>query len=180
MPRASRSTKGAFSRFCNLWQLREQIGELSSPDPGDSSLLFRTGGGDCLAGNRRHRPFGITGSSAQSHIEVVTTPHPCDGEPRSMRTDLRRVDDHHHSVPAGLVGWEQDLEILQSFAARASVSGGGLVVAGDPGFGKTTLLDAVAVEAATAGTKVLRAAGVECEAGISYARRATTSTSSPG
>ena len=73
------------------------------------------------------------------------------------------------SSPAGLVGRQQDLEVVRSFAARASVSGGALVIAGEPGVGKTTLLDAVAIEAEAAGTRVLRAAGVEYEAGISYA-----------
>src|ERR1700754_393830 len=73
------------------------------------------------------------------------------------------------SSPAGLVGRQQDLGVVRSFAARASVSGGALVIAGEPGVGKTTLLDAVAIEAEAAGTRVLRAAGVEYEAGISYA-----------
>jgi DNA-binding CsgD family transcriptional regulator len=71
--------------------------------------------------------------------------------------------------PAGLVGRQRDLQAVWSFAEHASVSGGGLVVAGEPGAGKTTLLDAVAAEVAAAGTKVLRAAGVKYEAGISYA-----------
>jgi DNA-binding CsgD family transcriptional regulator len=71
--------------------------------------------------------------------------------------------------PAGLLGRQQDLEAVRSFAGQASVSGGALVIAGQPGIGKTTLLDAVATETEAAGTKVLRAAGVEYEAGISYA-----------
>ena len=71
--------------------------------------------------------------------------------------------------PAGLLGRQQDLEVVRSFAGQASVSGGALVIAGEPGIGKTALLDAVATEAEAAGTKVLRAAGVEYEAGISYA-----------
>jgi DNA-binding CsgD family transcriptional regulator len=67
------------------------------------------------------------------------------------------------------VGREQDLGVVRSFAAQASVSGGGLVIAGEPGVGKTTLLEAVAMEAEAAGIRVLRSAGVEYEAGISYA-----------
>ena len=67
--------------------------------------------------------------------------------------------------PAGLVGREQDLGVVRSFAAQASVSGGGLVIAGEPGVGKTTLLEAVAMEAEAAGIRVLRSAGVEYEAG---------------
>ena len=71
--------------------------------------------------------------------------------------------------PAGLVGREPALEVVWSFAAQATVSGGGLVIAGEPGVGKTTLLEAVATEAEAAGMRVLRAAGVEDEAGVSYA-----------
>jgi len=71
--------------------------------------------------------------------------------------------------PAGLVGREQDLGVVRSFATQASVSGGGLVIAGEPGVGKTTLLEAVATEGEAAGIRVLRSAGVEYEAGISYA-----------
>jgi DNA-binding CsgD family transcriptional regulator len=59
--------------------------------------------------------------------------------------------------------------LVRSFAGQAAGSGGALVIAGEPGIGKTALLDAVAAEAEAAGTKVIRAAGVECEAGISYA-----------
>src|SRR3954466_2693257 len=71
--------------------------------------------------------------------------------------------------PAGLIGRQQDLEVVRAFAGHASVSGGALVIAGEPGIGKTALLDVVAAEAEDAGTKVLRAAGVADEAGISYA-----------
>ncbi|MDT7579968.1 MAG: hypothetical protein QOK35_1232, partial [Pseudonocardiales bacterium] len=73
------------------------------------------------------------------------------------------------AAPAGLIGRQQDLDVVRSFAGQASVSGGALVIAGEPGIGKTALLDAVATEAEAAGTKILRAAGVEHEAGITYA-----------
>ena len=69
----------------------------------------------------------------------------------------------------GLVGRERDLDVVRSFARYAAVSGGGLVIEGDPGVGKTSLLDAVAIEAGAAGTKIVRAAGVRSEAGIGYA-----------
>src|SRR4051812_13868388 len=73
------------------------------------------------------------------------------------------------AAPAGLIGRQQDLDVVRSFTGQASVSGGALVIAGEPGIGKTALLDAVATEAEASGTKILRAAGVEHEAGISYA-----------
>jgi hypothetical protein len=71
--------------------------------------------------------------------------------------------------PSGLVGRERDLEVVRSFVGQASVSGGALMIEGDPGVGKTALLDAVATEAEATGAKVVRVAGVEYEAGISYA-----------
>src|SRR4051794_17005784 len=73
------------------------------------------------------------------------------------------------SSPAWLLGRQHDLDVVRSFVGQASVSGGALVIAGEPGIGKTALLDAVATEAEASGTKILRAAGVEHEAGISYA-----------
>ncbi len=53
-------------------------------------------------------------------------------------------------------------------AARAG-GGGGLVLRGEPGIGKSALLDAAAARAADAGMRVLRAVGVEGEASLGYA-----------
>jgi hypothetical protein len=71
--------------------------------------------------------------------------------------------------PSGLVGRGRDLAVVRSFVGQASVAGAGLVIEGDPGVGRTALLDAVATEAEAAGARVVRAAGVESEAGIGYA-----------
>lgn len=49
------------------------------------------------------------------------------------------------------------------------VSGGTLLLSGDPGVGKTALLNAVADAASATGAMVLRAAGVEFEGDISFA-----------
>lgn len=74
------------------------------------------------------------------------------------------------AVPTtGLVGRERDLDVTRSFTGYTSIAGGGMVIEGDPGVGKTSLLDAVAIEAGTAATKIVRAAGVTSEAGIAYA-----------
>jgi hypothetical protein len=72
-------------------------------------------------------------------------------------------------LPAGgLTGRVAELDFLQGFFGRAAVSGGALLLTGDPGVGKTALLNALAGAAAAAGTTVLRAAGVEFEGDVSF------------
>ncbi|MFF5408494.1 AAA family ATPase [Streptomyces misionensis] len=67
-----------------------------------------------------------------------------------------------------LIGRDRDLERISGFLGRAT-SDGALLLSGDPGVGKTVFLDAVARSAADAGTRVLRVAGVQFEADVSYA-----------
>ena len=67
-----------------------------------------------------------------------------------------------------LVGREADLDRIRSFLSTTRTDGGALWVSGDPGVGKTELLNAAATIASAAGMRVLRAAGVEFEAGISF------------
>ena len=62
-----------------------------------------------------------------------------------------------------LVGREQDLEIIRSFADEAPARGQALLLSGDPGVGKSALLDAAENLAATGGVRVLRAAGAQFE-----------------
>ena len=71
--------------------------------------------------------------------------------------------------PAGyLVGRESEVERVRAFLATARTDGGALIVTGEPGVGKTVLLDAASEAASAAGTRVLRASGVEFEAGTSF------------
>jgi hypothetical protein len=58
---------------------------------------------------------------------------------------------------------------VRSFVGRSAAQGGALVVVGEPGVGKTALLDEAAAESESAGARILRATGVELEAGVSYA-----------
>ncbi|MEU5565036.1 helix-turn-helix transcriptional regulator [Micromonospora musae] len=67
-----------------------------------------------------------------------------------------------------LVGRDEEFALARRFLRQAGVNGGALLISGEPGVGKTALLDGVAEAAAEAGTRVLRAAGVEFEADISY------------
>ncbi|RAJ72570.1 MULTISPECIES: LuxR family transcriptional regulator [unclassified Streptomyces] len=65
-----------------------------------------------------------------------------------------------------LVGRERDLARI--LGVSAPHAGGALLLSGDPGVGKSAVLDAVAAAAAQDGTRVLRAAGAEFEADIGY------------
>ncbi|MGW0836315.1 ATP-binding protein, partial [Streptomyces prunicolor] len=68
-----------------------------------------------------------------------------------------------------LIGRDHDLGLVRGFVDEAMVSGGALLLSGDAGVGKTVLLDCAAGQAHGAGTRVVRAAGVEFESTISFA-----------
>ncbi|MEU8819187.1 LuxR family transcriptional regulator [Actinoplanes sp. NPDC048796] len=68
-----------------------------------------------------------------------------------------------------LVGREREMESLTAFLERAAGHGAVRLLYGDPGVGKSVLLDAAAALAERAGTHVLRATGTEFEADVSYA-----------
>ena len=68
-----------------------------------------------------------------------------------------------------LVGRDRELSLLHEFVSGAASDGAALLIAGEAGVGKTSLLDATAAYAATLGRRVLRAAGVEFEAELSFA-----------
>jgi predicted ATPase len=67
-----------------------------------------------------------------------------------------------------LVGRVGEVALVSAFADRAKTGGEALLLFGEPGAGKTALLDAAADVASESGTRVLRAAGVEFEADLSY------------
>jgi len=67
-----------------------------------------------------------------------------------------------------LIGREAEMDRVRTFLATARTDGGALLVTGEPGVGKTVLLDAASEAASAAGTRVLRAAGVEFEARTSF------------
>ena len=68
----------------------------------------------------------------------------------------------------GLVGRGAEIDVLRSFIERATLRGEALVVVGDAGVGKTALLDVAARRAVSLGVSVVRAAGAEFEAEISF------------
>ena len=67
-----------------------------------------------------------------------------------------------------LVGRSGELALIGAFVERASTGGDTLLLFGEPGAGKTALLDAAAGAASDAGILVLRAAGVEFEADLAF------------
>ncbi|MFJ3902380.1 ATP-binding protein [Streptomyces sp. NPDC090025] len=67
-----------------------------------------------------------------------------------------------------IVGRIEDVRRVREFLADGP-GGRGLHVVGEAGVGKTTLLDVIAETAAEAGTRVLRADGVEFEADVTFA-----------
>ncbi len=67
-----------------------------------------------------------------------------------------------------LVGRESEMDRIRAFLAAARTDGGALLVTGEPGVGKTGLLNAASEAASAAGMRILRAAGVEFEAGTSF------------
>ena len=71
--------------------------------------------------------------------------------------------------PEALTGRTRELGFLQGFARETAVSGGALMLSGDPGMGKTALLNTLAGSALTSRMTVLRAAGLEFEAEVSFA-----------
>src|SRR4051794_35742426 len=68
-----------------------------------------------------------------------------------------------------LFGRERDVAALAAFVRQAGEDGGAVLVTGEAGVGKTALVNAVAADARRRGVPVLRAAGAEFEAALSFA-----------
>ncbi len=75
------------------------------------------------------------------------------------------------TLPAAsrLIGRSAELEVLFGLVDRASQGGEALVLRGEPGIGKTSLLQAAGRRAADAGLQVLSTAGVQSEADLAFA-----------
>ena len=69
-----------------------------------------------------------------------------------------------------LIGRSSELELLTGLLAQAADgTSAALAVRGEPGIGKTALLDAVAARAQADGMRLARVTGVESEAPLGYA-----------
>jgi DNA-binding CsgD family transcriptional regulator/tetratricopeptide (TPR) repeat protein/energy-coupling factor transporter ATP-binding protein EcfA2 len=82
--------------------------------------------------------------------------------------DQRDVPQRGAAGGETLIGRRGELATVRALVERARSSGEALLIIGEPGVGKTMLLDAAAGMASSAGACVLRASGVEFEAGISF------------
>jgi DNA-binding CsgD family transcriptional regulator len=71
-------------------------------------------------------------------------------------------------LASAVIGRDEELVLIRSLVAEAADGGAVLLLTGEPGVGKTVLLDVAAEAAAATGTRVLRAAGVEFEADVSF------------
>jgi DNA-binding CsgD family transcriptional regulator len=71
--------------------------------------------------------------------------------------------------PGSLLGRDRELSFLREFFRHASVTGGALLVSGEPGVGKTALVSALADSEAEAGATVVRVAGAQFEGELSFA-----------
>src|SRR5688572_10452076 len=67
-----------------------------------------------------------------------------------------------------LVGRHVEMERIGEFLSATQSDGGALLVTGEPGVGKTGILNAAAQAASDVDMRILRAAGVEFEAGTSF------------
>lgn len=67
-----------------------------------------------------------------------------------------------------LIGRERELDLVDSFLARAALDAEALLLVGEPGVGKSALLEAAAARAAAGGTRVLRAVGAEFESDLAF------------
>jgi len=67
-----------------------------------------------------------------------------------------------------LIGRDAEIELLCTFLTRAARQGEARLLSGEPGVGKTALLNAATAIAETEGALVLRAGGVEFEADLPY------------
>jgi len=86
------------------------------------------------------------------------------------------LDEHAGSLASALVGRAQELvgraqelSVLDRFLGRLADGGAALVLLGEPGIGKTVLLDEVVERATALGMRVLRASGAEFEAEVAFA-----------
>jgi DNA-binding CsgD family transcriptional regulator len=78
------------------------------------------------------------------------------------------VDPAARNVAETLFGRDDDIGIVRSFLDSAASHGAALLLSGEAGVGKSAMLDVTEKIAAAAGTRVLRAAGVQFTAEVSF------------
>src|SRR3954469_10540987 len=133
-----------------------------------------------MYGSGTQSPGGHHGDERHSHLSLADLGQ-VDGAPAG--DDRHQISPGHAQeeapvrdvlpfvpdVGAGLVSRSAETAVLHSFVERFLTSGAALLVTGDPGVGKSALLDVAEQEATTAGATVVHAEGVEFEAEVSFA-----------
>ncbi|MFF4903025.1 AAA family ATPase [Streptomyces sp. NPDC001068] len=82
---------------------------------------------------------------------------------------MNDLDQPSRPASARLVGRERDLEFIRTHFTGSAIHGAALLLTGEAGIGKSALLDVVAAQARSEGTRVLRANGVQFETDVGYA-----------
>ena len=82
---------------------------------------------------------------------------------------MKRVSDHGPVATQLLYGREAELAALRGLIETVEDGGSAVIVRGDAGIGKSTLLAAAQSDAGSAGMEVLNAAGVQSEAQLPFA-----------
>jgi DNA-binding CsgD family transcriptional regulator len=96
----------------------------------------------------------------------MTAPQPLYGAMGSHGWDILQPYGRPAELP--LIGRNDELRLIAAFLDRQSGERGALVLRGEPGSGKTALLDSAADAALATGVAVLRAEGVEFETVLSF------------
>jgi DNA-binding CsgD family transcriptional regulator len=76
---------------------------------------------------------------------------------------------HHLVAPFDLIGRDREAERLDALIDRLPDSGGALLVSGEPGIGKSALLDHAGARGRALGMRTLATAGVESESELAFA-----------
>ena len=105
----------------------------------------------------------LAGGDRRNAVQTATSP-----SGRHSTSSAGLLVDAAVAPPVPLVGRDAEVDRLTAFVRTACRDGGALLVTGEPGIGKTELLDAAADFAVEADTRVIRAAGIEFEAGMSF------------
>ncbi len=79
-----------------------------------------------------------------------------------------KIEDRPHTTSRFLYGREGDIALIDGLLDRARGSGSALVISGEPGIGKSTLLDAAHDLAHDRGMRVLRLCGVTSESHLPF------------
>jgi len=107
-----------------------------------------------LAGERRHRSDGAV-SNRRWAQECIALSELSSGRARTSGE--------------ALMGRTEEIAVIDGFLGDATASGAALVLVGEPGIGKTVLLDAASERASVQGMQVMRASGAEFEAEVTFA-----------